>query len=286
MEIKSGDISTFPPEIQAQIKAQMLMQKIKSYGKKIIEVDGKTYEKTGFQGYSNMKEVVDFVELDEGCEMWVKGEKYPMRGCFDTDKVATLTQIKKIIPVLARGFSGKCIIKKLVSLLYLLFNWKNFIFFIHQGLRDVYFEDPKRYSQPVRELYRVLDGEIRDIVCAILENDTAYRYRLQDIFAEINKKEFERHPIKEIKRLWTLSNNREKGRMLNAKGIRLEYIKFLILFPKLIKKLKGIVREINLDEIKLSVEDIYWTNQGWAEYDFRGIPFKTRLKDYEEQKVS
>lgn len=49
---------------------------------------------------------------------------------------------------------------------------------------------------------------------------------------------------------------------------------------KVIKELKEIIKEVDIDEIKLSIEDIYWSNKNFS-YDFRGLTFKQRLEQNE-----
>jgi hypothetical protein len=276
-------IDSLPPEIQKQIKAQLLMQKIKSYGKKEIKVEGRVYQESKFNNYTKPKEMIDFKSWDLGCGTYIKDEVYPMRGNFDAERVRTLTEFKKLIPVISRTFKGG-LFSKLISFLYLKKNWREYTYFIHCGMRDLHLE-PKYFSQPVREVYRVIeDPEIRDIICEVLEYDTAYRYRFQDIFAELDKESFNENPVKELKRLLRIAFGRGHQGADGVSG-KIEHIMplfflYLRFNGKLAKKIKKYINELNIDEIKLSPEDIYWTNWGYEEYDFRGLPHEERLKEY------
>lgn len=286
MEIQSGDINSFPPEIQSQIRSQLLAQKMNSYGVEMMQIGDKVFEKSDLQGYDNLKLLIDFIPLEKGCSSIFKDEVHPMRICFGGDKIKTLTRFKKLIPVMIGTIGKKGIIGKLIALIYLRNSWKDYMYFVHMGLRDVYYPNVKYYSQPVREIYRLLNGEVRDIICALLEFDTAYRYRFQDIVRELNKKSFEENPIKEINRLIDIFFARGGKFLWEHKfgKIRTLLNIYLFLNKKLLNKLKLIVKEINLDEIKLSKEDIYWTNQAYQEYDFRGVPYRMRIRDYETEK--
>jgi hypothetical protein len=114
----------------------------------------------------------------------------------------------------------------------------------------------------------------------------AYCYRFQDLISSINKKNFENNPVQEAKILFWRAMDRET---LDVRGNGLQKFKkllpmalFLFRFiPK--KKIKGFVREIDLNHIKLSKEDIYWTNIV-DNYNYRGIPFEERLKEYYQEK--
>lgn len=295
MELKTGDISTFPPEIQKQIRTQMLMQAMSSYGKKTREAVTVTGEKvpfedSKFQGYGNLKEVIAFKELEQGCETYIANEKYPMRGCFTGERIAVLTQFKKLIPTMVKTFRGN-IFSKLTAFIYLKKHWKEYLDFAHSGMRDLYL-DRKYYCQPVRELHKVLSekgiDKIRDIICVIMEWDTAYRYRFQDVISELNTTEFNKYPIKEIQRLAEIMFKREVTLMTSASRQFKPFLPLISIYlffnKKLLKLIKKIVNEINIDELRMSVEDIYWTNQAYKEYEFRGLPYLQRIKEYEIQR--
>lgn len=287
------NIEDLPPEVQKSVKAQLMMQKMNSYGKEIKVINGSPTEISNFHSYQKMKEMADFIAWEEGCGTYLVDEKYPMRICMAQGKMETITQFKKLLPKLAISFQGN-IINKLIALLYLKRNWINFIDFVYYGLRDVYYKEVKYYNQPAREMYRVLSGwnelidKIRDILCSVIEWDTAYRYRFQDILPELNKELFYKNPAKEIQRLFNILIRREDpddGGPLSKYGRFIPLLKYYFLFnKKLEQQLKEIVKKIDLDEIKLSKEDIYWTNQAYGEYKFKDVPYSERIKIYEKEK--
>jgi hypothetical protein len=249
----------------------------------------------------DVKVVDRFEVLDKGCQLWVQNERYPIRGNTPEDKVSVLTQYKKIIPMWVRFLTGykdelitftkKNKVQQFLILLGLIQYKEFFINWIWYGLQEVY-SDVDCYIPPVREIYRLIkDEKIRDIVCAVLAYDTAYRYRFQDLIGELSKENFNRNPYKEIKRLMELGLIREVHPE-GGKGVHgLHKIKKIIpLFNlylrfnrKLLKEIKEIVEQIDINEVKLSVEDIYWTNR-YPDYDFRGLDIKTRLEQYENTK--
>lgn len=263
-----------------------LIQKIAQYGQRTKIVDGKEYEDTAFLGFRRMQKMTDLKILDKGCETWIEGEKYPMRVFTDIvhNRNLQVTKTKRLIPVILKT------LKSPFAFIYLWFNWKDYVDYMWFTLQDV-FMDCDRYSQPVREIYRVLSGwsilidKIRDIVCAILEFDIAYRYRLQDIVSLLNKKEFAKNPLREIRRLIYILREREISGD-NGMGKFMIVIPFLWILRFKFIKLKEIIKDINLDEIKLSKEDIYWTNSGYEEYNFRGLSTEIRKKEYEKEKNS
>ena len=240
-------------------KMQELNKAIELYGRKIISVGGQEVVYSNIIGdYRGAMFVIDFKPMEKGCLTYILGHAQPMRFVFQTDKMETITQVKRLIPTLLKTVRNSPII----SVIYLKKNINHFVDFIHHAMRDV-FTDEKFYSQPVREFHRALSGKgidkIRDIACAVIEYDTAYRYRFQDTMCEIDKKAFESHPIKELKRIIGIYAERDGyggNGMIQKIG---KAMPFVLLSAFIFRnKLKEIVRDINLDEIKPSVEDAYW----------------------------
>lgn len=247
--------------------------KIYKYGRKTQMVnDQEAIINAITSNLDNVAEITDFIELEQGCETWLKGHQYPIRGCFQYDKLDTVTQIKRVIPTIFRSINRY----KILGVIYFYFNWKEWLAFIHHAFRDVFME-PKYYSQPVREVYRVLSDKnidtIRDIICAILEYDTAYRYRFQDIVGNLKTIKFVENPYAEIERLIRLYTQKENGSIVKDKlGTLLPFIKLYLRFnKKILRLLKEIVTDIDLNEIKSNPADRYWQRQSQFDYVFDTI---------------
>lgn len=285
--MEAVDISQLPEDVQQVIKVQMLIQRMQAYGRISVDVEGRGQTITnGFNNLENPLEIVDFKELEQGCETWVKDEKYPIRGCFVEDKRTTVAQFKKILPTLFYTLTGKGIVSRIISALYLQKNWQAYLYFTYRGMRNVYAE-AKFYSQPVREVYRLVsDVRIREIVCACLEYDTAYRFRFQDACGEVNKEQFTKNPVAEIERVINIVFSRETrdGGLKKFSG----KMRWLYLYLRWNKKLLGAIKEMvlqaDLDELRLSKEDIYWTNRSYPDYNFRGLTQAERLQEYQKEK--
>lgn len=268
--------------LQEQFKIQRLWDSIDSYGREYVPKGTGEMQKQSFVDPGNVKSIVDFKVLDEGCETWVEGEKYPMRGCFQNDRIAILHKIKRLIPVFTATFKNS----RILTALYFLKNGKEYLDYIHFSLEDVFYPDVKYYCQPVREIYRAMSGheidKIRDIVCAILEFDVAYRYRAQDILVEGEIFSLVRNPIAELKRLTGILSKREspEGDAAMRKFIKLApYIFIWLRFKKKsLGKIKAILIALDKNNIVSSVEDRYWQDHGeyGESYHFRGLHYKLR----------
>ncbi len=239
------------------------------------------YGREGFS-YGDVKNIANFKQLDKGCETWIEGHSFPIRGAFQPDRVEAVRQFKHAIPVISRSFKKH----KFSTALFVFLNWKDILEFLHHGMIKACYSNPENYSQPVREVYRVMSGRgihitmARDILCAILENDTAYRYRFQDIVSNLDQPFFKNYPRYETKTLIELFEKREHGG--NFKEISI--LKIIINFLPM-KAFKEIVGDLKLSEILLSKEDKYWTDIGYLEYDFGGEEYIKRIVKYGQKKI-
>ena len=267
------------------MRPEEISREILLYGREFIEKDGNTYIKEPYSRIDSADVLYgnNFVKLKQGCELWLEGEKYPMRAFFQTDRTNAVHQFKRFIPTLLRTLNGN-IFKKAIALLYFLINSEKIIDFIHEGMA-VAFLGPQFYAESVFEVYKnIKNPKIRDIFCAIMQFDPAYRYRIQDMLEIIDKKEFERNPYKEIIRLWKIFRERSPGGYLtDSKGIKLQYLIWILrLNPWIMKELKEFIRNVDIEKVKLSKEDWYWCCRQYEEYHFRGI--KERKEEYLKMK--
>lgn len=239
-----------------QFKKYFLMNNIMAYGQKSNMFIGGDEE--------SVKRVMDFKTLEKGCEIWVEGGKYPIRAHASEQKVAIIGQTKRLIPLLTKNNRRKIL---------LLLNLDCVIDWLHYYLSNAYLEE-NQYSQPVRELYRIIkNSKIRDILCVLCEYDTAYRFRLQDVLVHLDK---EKSVTWNLKMMLDMLIEREVTPAMKSKWQRLRSIIWLIpCNRKMMRELKQIFTDLNIDEIKSSVEDYYW-QCGYKDYNFKGLLYETR----------
>lgn len=129
----------------------------------------------------------------------------------------------------------------------------------------------ERYSDAVREIYRAfsepikneteLDAEfrcqIRDLACMILEFDNAYRFRAQDIIAELDKSRLQKDFSGELIRLFELMMAREKRQEVKDTWRLAKYaIRFYLRFDKnMARMIRNILERMDIEKVKLSIED-------------------------------
>lgn len=131
-----------------------------------------------------------------------------------------------------------------------------------------------RYSEPVRELHRVMSvrfhGEsersleirlaIRDLTCMLLENDNAYRFRFQDIISELDKVALRKKPAGELDRLLTLMQTREVTQEIKDTWTLLKTFlpAFLMVNRGVRKQIVEVLSSLDLSRVRLSKEDVFF----------------------------
>lgn len=247
---------------------------------------------------NKIKNIEWFEECDKGCLVYIEGEKYPMRGLMYWDDFIASLIWKKGLGFFLHFISGKQDVsdkyvfkkKNIFELLIILAGvvklYPFIIKFVHEALWDNIYENKDKYCQPIREFYRVWPEEYskeRDIFCFFSEADPAYKYREQDIIPNLDKEAFEKNPGKETKRLMDLMVSRERKEdvLMRSKWagvlklIPIAFIYLRIFKPKILRAIKKAVKELNLDEISPSPEDMYWMNCADS-YRFHNLSYEAR----------
>lgn len=198
------------------------------------------------------KIIEDLKVLDDGTvRTYISGEEYPIRFFTPHEAVDVVAGYKKLFSELIKsGFWGIAAIwffRKVWS------NWLQRLF----GLYPIVLKD-EHWSQPVKELRRVLrlEHNILDAISLVFENDMAYRYRMQDVLGELDKKLLVVNPIKEIERLLDILVDRDYQ---NNKPLwkPLRKYAWLLRFYGL-KQIKSMLLDLKVEDIKFDECDLYW----------------------------
>jgi len=116
----------------------------------------------------------------------------------------------------------------------------------------------------------------RDIGCMILEHDTFYRFRVQDVLPELNKKWLKENPRKEIKRIIDILFSREKGVVYKWRGLE-KILMFILRFRQLQDFIVKFLLEIDLEKIRFDEADWYYVLD-ISSYLFGGTTHQERLE--------
>lgn len=128
-----------------------------------------------------------------------------------------------------------------------------------------------------REFLIVL-AYVIELFCIIIEYDSAYRLRFQDIVPILNVKEFDKNPRKEISNLFNVLIERERSEMMKSKWKKLRKIADGALRVKKIREFfKHFISLVDFDQVKMDEHDTYFSLRRKT-YDFFGVSFEKRME--------
>jgi len=143
------------------------------------------------------------------------------------------------------------------------------------GLRHFLLSE-EGFSQKTRELRRAgkmfFNLTLVDLLSMVFEYDDAYRYRIMDFFNEFKKEKFLDNPKREINRMFYMVNAREHCINYKYKDL---YKIFSFLFPFIKKTIIGFIRELDVNKLKMTDADFYWSLE--KGFDTKGIKVEDRL---------
>ena len=230
--------------------------------------------------------VVDAKLAEDGTvRLYLNNERYPVRIYPDGNSVLIVSAIKRLFPLLLKNIKKQNIFSKITTLLAInnnaniILDWFENLFYLY----DILLKE-EHWSQPIKEVRRVLkdkvDARAIDAVSLVLEFDSAYRFIFQDVMAEMDRTNLELQPIKEIKRLFDILISRANGGDVQKfKNIKWLASIYLLFNRKLLKTIKQIAKDLKLDEIKPTQEDVYWMYY-LRTYNCFGLPEQQRLARY------
>lgn len=292
-------------------KSEELLQQVKDHVAKegkILIVNGAIGDMDGCTGV--LEEVIN--NEDSVYCKWF-GCSYLFKGYPDRQIVEGLGLAKAMISAIPRELIEKNLWTKIALAMTFLFQRHKFIHMCHVWFSTIYTNevakvgmDTNKYGRSVKELrravYAVLNtnqdllhgdfqamnkDEVKELIakvaeffCLFIELDSAYRFRLQDVLAELNKEAARANIVKEVRRLFDLWISRED----DLHGIRYKIIpaaNLLVMFLRLSKSArdwaKKFLLELDTEKIRLDEADWYFCLKR-NNYHFEGVPLENRLE--------
>ncbi len=219
-------------------------------------------------------ERVEFPETG-GILTYMQNQKYPYKGFPMGEFVDKNDTMKKLSKGLLSGIfhqvfkvkNGKVKLKNPLKLIFCILAFKSIvrteIYTFHRFI-ERYKIKPFRYCDAIRELYRAgsvnqseMGLKLRDIICMHLEMDNAYRYRFQDITEVFDLVKFKKNPIKEILRDFNVMQEREIKQEIKDSWTLTKMLVHYLRFDKELREIiVDTIKELDIDKLRLSVEDI------------------------------
>jgi hypothetical protein len=219
--------------------------------------------------------------------MYIKGYRYPVLGFPTKDTTESMDIVKRSLreTLVLKAKSPFFFFEMLVMRGKLLRDLVAYLENVYSGPFKRKVDpaiDKNLICRSAREFFRVLTLRYGDrdwIRCLIgmYENDTAYRYRIQDIVAEVDRPRLARNVRREIGRLFDVYAARERGEGVAAKMRLLRRITMAALFlsPSLRKEILAFFQELDLERVAMTQNDEYWVGKIHSFfYDFQDHPWQ------------
>ena len=250
-----------------------------------------------------------------GNETYEFGCLYPFKGFIYPQVCHAVHTVKRVIMMAIsilrfKPFASVALSLFIIPKLKYIFLWlvvDAFNKWCYVVLRD-YILKERLFCTSARELYRAgikyakgygpykreIVEKFTITICMIWEYDNSYRYRGQDLFGILNKKEFLKRPLKEFLRSWDIGIDREmaeatierrrefikgkKGAIGKRIIVRNFIIAYALIFRKSFKEFVTVISSLNFDLMKLDHADLYMCSNR-SDYHFDGKNFFDRMNE-------
>jgi hypothetical protein len=224
---------------------------------------------------------------------------YPEKGYPDPNAVGANNIAKRVLMGYVSFFANPAVIMGMFGILFLPFSKnvniiRRFVDNCHNMMRtlqDPYYLEEIRYSNPCREIRKMakefllalgIKSSFPKDIAHLIEYDTAYRYRIEDILSETTKEKLLKNPRKEIKRLAEIFKQREpKGHLFQKFNYFSSLARLALLHPKIKRAFKKALEVVDFKQMQLDEADRYHVLK-YSGYDFLGLDAQTRAKMYVE----
>ncbi len=214
--------------------------------------------------------LVEKIDYSDGIKIYYKGGQFPCYGFPTPEAVNAINKVKRLLINSLKLFNTFSLITlfilnyKFTKKIIEWFNNISYEFLYPYLLKDEYL------TRPAREIKRVLsdiDPTMATTIAHLIEYDAAYRYRLQDMFYEMDDILFMMNPKREIKRCLNICKKRDHEGVFN---------KYAQLYKLLyIPKFRKAISKINLKEMSYQDADFYWCCLR-GDYNYAGMTYNTR----------
>jgi hypothetical protein len=116
-------------------------------------------------------------------------------------------------------------------------------------------------------------------ICMIIEYDDAYRYRLEDIFSELDETALYANPRKELNRLAAIMGSREVRGDASKFGWIMKAVGAALLHPKVKKAFLDAFRGIHIENLKYDEADRYHCLRR-DDYNHMGLTIEERWAEW------
>ena len=230
------------------------------------------------------------VEDENEIRTWIEGAQYYQKGIATPETLSFVNIAKRLFVEITKNLSKWYFMPSLL-LIGMLPPKRHLLALqgILEGFNGVldkvigpYILKPKHMTESARELrififnfllaYGISERESKltsDIISHFIEYDNAYRFRMQDLFTETSKELLMKQPIKEIKRLALLSQERDSAGVSVKFQRVIKLASLILLIPRVRKAFKKALEISIFENLQFDECDEYWVSMR-TDYDYFG----------------
>lgn len=232
---------------------------------------------------------IDKVESEGGLKMYLIGASFPKKGLPTAEAIWSVNLVKRTFIETVKLLNTPQIGMALIAFILLpkrRFMQKTIDSFnrLSQGALAPYILKCE-YMTPIGQELRVMismflksmgineSGSIQagTLLSHLIEYDSAYRYRLEDILSETSSSNLSKRPLRETWRLWKIMEKRETNPFVSVKLRKFAILAcILLLSPKIRKSFRLALKDSNFNKMQLDEIDRYWCMIR-EDYDFMGL---------------
>lgn len=255
-------------------------------------------------GNGGVKPRIEYPESG-GIFRYFQGMKFPEKGFPTPEAITACNIVKRALVTVVKSFTSKWLILSYVGLLFTPWRFKlrigqnllnNFLEFCRVPMRPVRWDD-RYFMLPVKELRSYIDRFIDNLglspydeenqdslglyVGMMIEFDSAYSYRFQDIMSEVDKEALISDPSREFARLLDIFAQREPQRphLVKKFALIIKALRILFLSPRIRRAFVAATQGVDFENLGLSEADKYhvlYLNG----YEFMGRTIEDRVQEW------
>lgn len=224
---------------------------------------------------------VDRIEFNKGILIYLKGHDYPQKGAATKEAIGAINVAKSaIVGLLGLGVHILPLvgIKRLVRAFNAI-TWRavapqvlkyEFLTPTAQATLNFVMTLCVEFGVPFKEAQKTAQT-----VAAIVEYDSAYRFRLMDVLTESSKEQLVGNPRKEVKRLLELNRERDYQEVSDKMTRVGRVVTYALLIPKFKKAFVKAIKGSQFSKFKYDAADIYWAYHK-RDYQYLGKTYEER----------
>lgn len=121
---------------------------------------------------------------------------------------------------------------------------------------------------------KINNPDVSELITHLFEYDSAYRFRLQDLFAETSVEKL-LNPKKELKRLIEINRSRDEKDVSNRFSKVGKVLQLIFLSGKIKRAFIHAIQKTDIKKLQPDDSDMFWMCQR-TDYNFMGLSFEAR----------